>query len=76
MNQTFYSVKSGYPPKLLNTNEEMQSLKDLGLRSGDTLIVEEIKGGETSQHKATPSPAVTLSTLVENTTSSRKMVRK
>jgi len=69
-------IKSGFPPKVLSTNEETQSLKDLGLRSGDTLIVEEIKGGVTSQPKATPSSAVTPSTLVTNTTSSRKMVRK
>lgn len=72
------SVKSGFPPKILNTKEEIQSLKDIGLRSGDILIVEEIKGGGSSHLKATPLPPIAPFTFVTNTTttSSRKMVRK
>lgn len=72
-------IKSGYPPKTLETTNDTTTLQSLGIRSGDTLIVEEIKGdGECSQPKTNSSSTTTTATpsSAAASASKRKMVRK
>jgi len=51
-------IKSGFPPKLLDTSDEGKVLKESGLRSGDTLIIEEDKNGS-SQNGAVSKSSTT-----------------
>ena len=70
------SVKSGYPPKALNlSGAETNTLKTLGLRSGDTLIIEELKDGANGGQSQTPAQA-TPASLPPPSRPTRKMVRK
>ena len=56
-------VKSGFPPKQLDTSNSEKILQDMTIRSGDTLIIEESKDGgapqlqqSTTQQQAPPPP--------------------
>lgn len=70
-------IKCGFPPKQLDTSNDNKILKETGIRSGDTLIIEENKGadatnGSTSYTKPPNQAASNQSAHVPKP----KMVRK
>lgn len=69
-------IKSGYPPKALNlSGAETNTLKTVGLRSGDTLIIEELKDGVNGGVQSQP-PTQAAAVSVPPPRPIRKMVRK
>jgi len=53
-------IKNGYPPKVINLTDDSAKLSTLPLRSGDTIIVEEIE----SKLETTPSQNDRVDTLL------------
>ena len=45
-------MKSGFPPKQLDTSNSEKILQDMTIRSGDTLIIEESKDGAPQQQQS------------------------
>ena len=61
---------NGFPPKELDFSNKDSFLKDISIRSGDTLIVEENK----EQPKILENPAIKSDELIPE--GKRKLVRK
>lgn len=52
------TVRSGYPPQILDVSNDAQTLAAAGLRSGDTLLVEESVCIECPSEISEPDPAL------------------
>ena len=50
---------SGFPPKPLDLSDRDRNIESLGVRSGDTIILENLKPSSTSSSTSSSSPSPT-----------------